>query len=227
MSSSRAPRNTIDRDRIIAGARELLDGRDLDALTMRSLAEALGVRPMALYHHVATKDELLDALVDSVFAEVHAPDPSGGWRRELAERSRSMRDALARHPWALALMETRKRPGASSLRQHEAVLEVLRSSGFSLPAAAHAYAVLDAFVYGFALQEAMLSAAGLQDDAQELADGMDLSAAPRIAELAQMHLDADGDAFAGSFDVGLDVVLDGLEEIRARFPEPGATRSAR
>jgi len=225
MTSRRAPRNTIDRDRIVIGARALLDQRGLGALTMRALADELGVRPMALYHHVATKDELLDLLVDRVFAGVYVPLPDGDWRHELAERSRSLRSALSSHPWALSVMESRKRPGASSLRQHEAVLATMRGSGFSVPAAAHGYALLDAFVYGFALQEVMLGDAGLRDDPQELAAGIDFSASPHVAEVAQMHLSANADLFSPSFDVGLTAVLDGLASIAEDFRDPSEGES--
>lgn len=225
MSLPRAPRNTIDRERIIDRARGLLDEHGLEALTMRGLATSLGVRPMALYHHIATKDELLNVLVDSVFAEVSVPEGADEWRTELAHRSRSMREALMRHPWALPLMEALRNPGPASMRQHEAVLGLLRRSGFSLRAASHAYAVLDAFVYGFALQELMLSDTGLASDPQRVADGIDFSATPHMAELAQLYIDSETYPFVDSFDVGLDIVLDGLATIRERFSRDDRPRS--
>src|SRR5690606_37596745 len=162
----------------------------------------------SLYHHVADKDELLAAVVDSVFAEVALPEPTQPWRSELADRARSQRAALRRHPWALRVMESQRQPGPATLANHEAVLEVLRSQGFDVPAAAHAYAVLDAFVYGFALQESMLTDVGLLDSPAEVAAGMELAASPRIAELAQLYVSAPEAPFGDSFEVGLAIVLD-------------------
>lgn len=215
---ARAPRNTLSRDRVVARAVALADRDGLGVLTIRNIAAECGVKPMAIYHHVANKEAILDAIVDAVFAEVSVPRADRPWREELAERSRSMRAALRRHPWALSLMEARRNPGPATLVGHEACLEVLRSAGFSLQATAHAYAVLDAFVYGFALQEAMLDQVGLADSAGELLEGMDLRGFPRMAEFATQHVLAEGYSFASSFEVGLELTLDALERLRAAFP---------
>lgn len=223
---SRAPRNSLNRDLVVARALDLADRRGLADLTIRALATECGVKPMAIYHHVANKEAILDAIVDVVFAEVYAPRPGRPWRDELAERSWSMRAALRRHPWALAVMESRRNPGPATLLGHEACLEVLRSAGFSLPATAHAYAVLDAFVYGFSLQEAMLDDVDLANSADQLVAAMDLSRFPRMAEFATQHVLTEGYAFADSFRVGLDLTLDGLERLRVTFPEPAAGASS-
>lgn len=212
----------MNRERVVTAARELVDRDGLDALTVRVLAAELGVRPMAIYHYVASKDELLDALVDLVFREIALPVGGGDWRQELSRRCASMRETLARHRWALPVMETRTHPGPATLASHEAVLEVLRSAGFSLRATAHAYATLDAFVYGFALQESMLEVAGLPDDSAEVMDAMDLRRYPRLAELAMMYATATSYPFTASFDVGLNVILDGIERFAAMFPEESA-----
>lgn len=215
---ARAPRNTLSRDLVVARAVALADRDGLGVLTIRNLAAECGVKPMAIYHHIANKEAILDAIVDAVFAEVYVPRTSRPWCDELAERSRSMRATLRRHPWALALMEARRNPGPATLLGHEACLEVLRSAGFSLQATAHAYAVLDAFVYGFALQEAMLDQVGLAESAAELVEGMNLAGFPRMAEFATQHVLAEGYSFASSFEVGLDLVLDALERLRVAFP---------
>lgn len=212
---ARNPRNSLSAERIVSAAQQLADRAGLDAVTMRNLADDLGTRPMSLYHHVATKDALLSAVVDSVFAEVSLPGPDLPWRNELAERARSMRAALRRHPWALRVMETQRQPGRASLANHEAVLEVLRRQGFSVRAAAHSYAVLDAFVYGFALQESMLTDVGLMDAPDELAQGMDLAASPRIGELAALYVASPASPFEDTFEVGLTIVLDGIARLAA------------
>jgi len=208
---------------VLSSALELIDRSGLDALTIRGLATNLGVRPMAIYHYVASKDELLDALVDFVFDEVYAPR-AGDWRSELVLRSTSLREALARHRWALPVMETRAHPGPATLANHEAVLDVLRRSGFSLRATAHAYAILDAFVYGFALQEAMLEAVGLPASSADVMEGMDLAGFPRVTELATLYVDAPTYPFVASFAVGLNLVLDGIERFTELFPEGAGPR---
>lgn len=211
--AARAPRNTLTRERVIAGALETADERGLEALTIRALAEHLGVRPMSIYHYVATKDELLDALVDAVFGELHVPSASGDWRGELAQRARSVRAMLARHPWALVVTESRPHPGPASLAGHEAVLDVLHRAGFSTEASGHAFAVLDAFVFGFALQDLMLRSAGLDTSAAELRAGMDLAGHPRLDELARHHAHAEEYPLDRSFDIGLTIALDGIEAL--------------
>lgn len=209
-SASRAPRGSLSRDRVRDAALALADESGVAAVTIRSIAARLGAKPMAVYHHVGSKDEILDAIVDCVYAQMYLPSPAGPWRDELAERSRSMRAVLARHPWAVGLMETRRHPGPATLASHEALLDVLRTAGFSLAATAHAGALLDAYVFGFALQEVMLQAVALEADPQALIDGMDLTAAPRMREFAEEYVMRSGYAFGDSFEVGLRLVLDGV-----------------
>lgn len=209
-ATARAPRGSLTRDRVVSEAVRLADESGVSSLTMRSLADRLAVKPMAIYHYTAGKEELLDAMIDGVFAEMVLPAPGGDWQERLADRSRSMRAALSRHPWALALMETRVTPGPATLAHHEAVLEVLRSAGFDVAATAHAYAILDAFVYGFALQEAMLGSIDLEGSAPEITAGLDMRDAPRMAELAAEHVMRPGYAFGESFEVGLRMVLAGI-----------------
>ena len=216
-STARTPRNTLSRELVVSSALQLADRDGLGALTIRSLAAECGVKPMAIYHHIANKEAILDAIVDAVYAEIYRPEPDKPWREELATRSRSMRAALRRHPWALSMLEGRRNPGPEALGGHEACLQVLRSAAFSLPATAHAYAILDAFVYGFSLQEAMLDQVDLDDSAADLIGGIDLSRLPYMAEFANDHVLADGYSFGSSFEVGLGLTLDSLERLRATY----------
>ncbi|RYB88555.1 TetR/AcrR family transcriptional regulator [Nocardioides glacieisoli] len=222
MPPRRAQRNTLDRDRVLTSAMLLADRDGLDALTIRGLAAELGVRPMAIYHYVASKDELLDELVDLVFREVYVPCGQD-WRTELFQRSTSMREALGRHPWALPVVDTRSHPGPAMLANHEAVLDVLRGSGFSLQATTHAYAVMDAYVYGFALQEVMLQKAGLPDSAPKGLEDITLARFPRISELATIYITAPVYPLLASFDIGLNLILDGIGRFTDLFPEPKET----
>jgi AcrR family transcriptional regulator len=132
------------------------DAGGLDDLSMRKLAEVLEVAPMALYRHVASRDDLIDGMIDLVFAEIDVPGTGPDWRTAMHRRAVSVRDAMARHRWAIGLMESRRNPGPASLRHHDAVIGSLRSAGFDIVMAAHAYSLLDSYIYGFALQEASL-----------------------------------------------------------------------
>jgi len=119
---------------------------------MRGLAQELGVVPMALYKHVANKEELLDGMVDIVFSEIELPSADLDWRSAMRRRAISAREALKRHGWAIGMMESRH-PGPANLRNHNAVMGCLRKAGFPFEMAIHAYSVQDAYIYGFALQE--------------------------------------------------------------------------
>src|SRR3954454_17928914 len=145
-------REPLSRDRVMRAALAVADEGGLDGLTIRSLAQRLGAKPMSLYHHVANKDEILDGLVDLVFAEIELPRPTGQWREEMTRRARSAVAVLRRHPWSIALLESRTSPGPATLRHHDATIAALRTGGFSIVQTAHAYAVLDAYTYGFAVQ---------------------------------------------------------------------------
>ena len=211
---ARAPRNSLTREAILAEALALADAEGIAALTIRSLAARLGVGTMSLYHHVATKDELVDALTDAVHAELHLPDPALPLRDELEARARSVRAALGRHPWAATLMESRSQPGPAGLRSREAVLEALRTDGFGVAEAGHAFAILDAFCYGFALQESMLDQVGLREDAPSLVGSIDMSAQPRVLELAREFASCTGYPLDTSYEIGLELVLDGILALR-------------
>ncbi len=210
-SDQRRPR--LNRQKVLAGAVVLADQTGVGSLTMRSLADHLGVKPMALYHHVANKNEILDGIVDLVFSEIDLPSTEGDWRSEMARRAHSARQALRRHPWAIGLMESRTSPGPETLRHHDATLGVLRGAGFSVEATAHAYALLDSYIYGFAIQEASLPFDG-QDTAAEVARPMlqdfPENAYPHLTELATELVLRPGYSFGDEFEFGLEAILDAL-----------------
>jgi AcrR family transcriptional regulator len=206
-------REPLSRDKVFAAAVRITDVDGLAALTMRSLAQELGVKPMSLYYYVRNKEEILDGIVDSVFAEIDLPEIGKNWRTEVRRRAHSARAALTRHPWALALMETRTNPGPATLRHHDAMLGTLRAEGFSLSMTAQAYALIDAYVYGFALQEASLPFEGAES-AGDVADSImkDFGAGdyPHLVEFATQHVLQPGYDFGAQFDFGLDLILDAL-----------------
>ncbi|MDO9497657.1 MAG: TetR/AcrR family transcriptional regulator [Nocardioides sp.] len=210
----RAPRNTLSRARVIAAAMELADADGVAALTIRALAARLEVRPMSLYHYVATKEELLDALVEQVYAEMERPDPTAGdWRAELVRRGESVRALLLRHPWALWLLETRTAPERPAALGHaEAVLATLLAGGCPPEVAVRAHVLLDSYVYGFVLQElTMASTDPHSDNSGELAVSLEAGPYPSL-RAAMSAVRADDDyVFADAFAPGLEVVLDGVE----------------
>src|SRR3954452_18956090 len=190
------------------------DRGGLPGLTIRSLAEALGAKPMSVYYYVSSKDELLDALVDMVFEEVDLPDPEGPWREQMRRRARSAHARLGQHRWAIGLLESRTNPGPANLRHHEAVLACLRHAGFSLALTAHAYALLDSYVYGFALQEASLpfeGPDGVGDRAEPIMELMATGESPTMVDLPRSYYLQLGYDFADGLEFGLDLILDGLE----------------
>jgi AcrR family transcriptional regulator len=212
-------REPLSRDRVLRAAQAVADEGGLDGLTIRSLAQRLGAKPMSLYHYVANKDEILDGLVDLVFAEIELPEPTGRWREEMTRRGRSAREVLGRHPWAITLLESRTTPGPATLRHHDATIGALRAGGFTIAQTAHAYAVLDAFVYGFAVQEASLPFRGPDSAADVAGPIMALMGSgeyPHLVEFAQEHALRPGYDFGDEFGFGLDLVLEGL----ARMLQP-------
>jgi AcrR family transcriptional regulator len=211
-----ARRTRLTRDRVLQAAVALADETGLEAFSMRRLAQELGVVPMALYKHVASKEELLDGMVDVVFGEIESPSGDGDWRSALRRRAISAREALRRHSWAIGRMEPRS-PGPANLQHHDAVMGCLREAGFSFETAIHAYSVQDAHIYGFALQEKTLGFQTPQDagDAvQRRAEAIGaLDAYPHLAELAA-RLPETGYDPAAEFAWGIDLILDGLERLR-------------
>ncbi len=208
-----AKRLPLTRRRVILGAMELADAGGLGSLTIRSLAQSLGVGPMTVYGHVANKEEILNELIDAVFAEIEMPEARAHWRDGIGQRARSARAALVRHPWAIGLMESRATPGPATLRHHNAMLGVLTSAGFSLPMTATAYAMLDSYIYGFALQEAGLPFT-TPETAQEMAGAIleivDAEKYPHLHDFTVRHVLQPGYDFGTEFDLGLEIILDTL-----------------
>jgi AcrR family transcriptional regulator len=219
--TAKAPRKRrapLTRERVLRAAIALADERGAEELTMRKLAKALGVEAMSLYNHVANKDDLLDGMIDLVFGEIEAPEPGGDWKAELRRRALSTREALGRHPWAIGEMEGRTNHGPSNLRIHNAVLGCLRAAGFSVEMTVHAYSVQDAYIYGFALQEADMSSETPDDFAAEAQRQMRdyeavLADYPHLVEVVGGHVAKAGYDYASEFLFGLDVILDGLERL--------------
>jgi AcrR family transcriptional regulator len=216
-SETAAKRPRLTADRVLAGALALADEIGIDDFTIRGLADILNVKPMTIYHHIPSKEAIIDGMVDLVFSEIGEPDAALEWKAAMRGRCASARVVLARHRWATPYMESRTSPGAATLAHHNAVLGCLRS-GMSIEMTAHAYAMLDAFVYGFALQESTLPATAGKEMAQlaaEMFEHFPVDKYRHLAEFTTEHVMQPGYDFADEFDFGLDLILDGLERAAA------------
>lgn len=211
-----APKNrpTLDRGQVLRTAVALADAEGIEALSMRNLAGALGVQAMSLYNHVDNKDDLLEGIVDLVFLEFEAPAGSGLWRPILRRSAIAAHAALVRHPWVAALSESRMQSGPARLAYYDAILGLLRRSGFSARSAYHANLTLDSYLYGFTLQQTTWPDPSTDDPefAARLREAMADDTYPHLVEVAAMA--ADGLDLTHDFEVGLDLVLDGLERLR-------------
>lgn len=212
--TGRKVRSQLSRERVLRTAITVADEGGIGALTIRSLTQELGVKPMSVYHYVANKEAILDGIVDIVFSEIELPRVGGDWRAEMRRRAHSARTVLGRHRWAIGLLESRPTPGPAALQHHDAVLGTLRAAGFSREMTAHAYSLIDSFSYGFALQEASLpfEAQGI------ITDGADPDISrftghkyPHMAAMVTEHYVQPGYRFGDEFDFGLNLILDALD----------------
>jgi AcrR family transcriptional regulator len=186
----------------------------MESLTMRKLGQELGVEAMALYRHVANKDDIVDGIVDLVFSEIDLPTSGADWKTAMRERALSVREALSRHRWAIGPMESRTNPGPANLRHHDSVIGNLRAAGFEMAMAAHAYSLLDSYVYGFAQTQMNLpfeSSEKVAEMVQSMLQPFPLTAYPNLAEFITEHAMQPGYDYGDEFEWGLDLILDGLE----------------
>jgi AcrR family transcriptional regulator len=208
------PRPPLTRERALSTALAVADAEGIGALTMRRLARELGVEAMSLYHHVANKDDILDGMIDMVFGEIELPAPDAGWKAAMLGRARSARAALTRHPWSISLMESRSAPGPATLRHHDAVLGCCRRAGFSVAMAAHAFSLIDSYIYGFVLQEVNLPF-DEGDDLEAVVESMLLPFSaedyPHLVELTTQHILRPGYSYGDEFEYGMSLLLDSLE----------------
>jgi AcrR family transcriptional regulator len=211
-------RPQLNRQIVLQTALELANRDGIDALTMRKLAQELSIEAMSLYHYVANKVELLDGMIDLVFAQIDLPTQEDNWKVAMRDRAISALKVLIAHPWAVGLMESGTAPGPSNLRHHNAVLACLRVNGFSVAATAHACSLLDSYIYGFALQQINLPFQTADQAAKVLETmmvHMTPSEYPFLMEIALEHVLKPGYSYANEFEIGLELILEGLERLRA------------
>ena len=203
----------LTRERVLDGAVAFADEHGVEAITMRKLAAALGFEVMSLYNHVANKDDMLDGMIELVAEEIESIDPAAGWRAGIRANAVSAHDAMLRHPWSAALWSTRM-PGPARVRFMEGLLRTLREGGFDPEAAYLAYHAVTLHLQGFTVEQLGFRAIEdeLSERAQEFMAGLDESEFPYLIEHVRQHFD--GTERHDEFELVLDMLLDGLEELR-------------
>lgn len=208
-------RAALTKDRVLNAAVKLADTGGIDSLSMRKLASRLRVEAMSLYNHVANKDEILDGIVDKIVSEIEVPTVGGDWRVEMHRRSTSAHEVLMRHPWATMLIVSRANIGPHMLHFVDSTIGCLIEAGFSYTAADHAWNAIDSYVHGFTLQK--LNFPFEPDEYAEVAKAY----LPEIPEEQYPYLNGmSQEVIAGRHDglhnleFGLNLILDGLEELR-------------
>ncbi len=220
------PRAPLTRERVLRAAVAFADENGIESLSMRKLGQKLGVEAMSLYNHVANKDEILDGIVEMVVAEFALPSEGDPWEVALRKTARSIHEVLLRHPWAAALVESRVTPSAVRFRYSDALIGTLRRAGFSIEAAFKAQLMVSSFIYGFTLQEVSwpFDQDKLQDAAATLQPQVAPDEHPYLTEMIgwivqHRALNAnlqDARAFESEFELGLDLIFEGLEKLRHR-----------
>jgi AcrR family transcriptional regulator len=210
------PRVPLSRERVLQAAINLADTAGIESLTMRKLAQELGVEAMTLYYYVAKKDDILSAIVDIVVGEFELPSPTADWRTAIRRSAISAYEVLLRHPWAANLLLSGPIVSVARLRYMDSILGTLRDGGFSPEMTDHAYHALDSHVFGFTLWQVGI-AAGMDQHAGSIStflEELDVEAFPHLAEHVEQHLQGRTSDDEGEFAFGLDLILDGLERVR-------------
>lgn len=224
----RQGRAPLSRPAVIAAAVQLADDEGVEVVSMRRVADHLGVVPMALYKHVADKEDLLDGMIDLVLAEIAPPDPGlgdGDWQGRVRHTARAARDVVQRHPWARRTIETRTRRSAAVLGHMETVTSHFLDGGLSPDLTHHAMHALGNRIWGFSPElfdesSATVSTATVQAKPSR-AKPPDPADYPGIlavsADARARRPGADGCDEEFEFDFALDLILDGI----ARLDESG------
>jgi AcrR family transcriptional regulator len=206
--TARRDRPPLTRDRILRTAIDLADAEGVDALTMRRLGQATGVEAMSLYHHVASKDDLLGAVVDLLIDEIPAAAAGPDWQAALREQAMAGRAQFTRHPWAASLLVRRRTISPAYLRYLDRVTGIMLAGGLSHQLAHTAMHVLDTRVFGFSQE--FVEMPDLGPEIAAILDGTKAHLYPHISETMadiEHHEDAE-------FAFALDLVLEGLEARR-------------
>lgn len=218
MATHTEPRVPLSRERILHAALDLADQGGIESLTMRKLGQALGFEAMSLYNHVASKDDVLDGMLDLVLAESEPPSPAGDWATAIRSSAISVHEALRRHTWACTLLMSPSRVRPARLRYMDLLLGRLREAGFSAETTYSAYHVLDGHIFGFSFWQTSHSytAAEVSDLVATFARTINADEYPYLHEHGQQHFTEGPHREVSAFELGLDLILDGLKKLHGR-----------
>ena len=208
----------LSRDRILQAALELADTAGVESLTMRRLGDELGYEAMSLYRHVANKGDLLDGMLDLVLTEWQPPDGRSAWPEAIRTSALSVHDALRRHRWAAQLLMSGSHIRPARLQYMDSLLASLREAGFDADMTYHVYHLLDGYIFGFTLWEIAYTTIPLDDDAvTRLMQSIPWDLYPDLTGHKDQHLVEGPHRGANAFEVGLDLILDGLAKTLASY----------
>jgi AcrR family transcriptional regulator len=216
MKTSDPPRRSgLTRARITEVALALADARGVESLSMRALARELRVEAMSLYNHIRNKDDLLDAVVDTVVGRIDLPGTGSNWQNEMRRRAHSMRTVFLAHPWAPPLIVGRINVGPNMLALNEATLGCLRAAGFSYVQTDHAMNAIDSLIYGFHLLERSLPVQpeNYAEAARTYLPVIDADRYPHFCALGRLVTEGSYDG-VNRMGFGLDLLLEALEAHR-------------
>lgn len=214
-------RTPLTKERIVSVALKLADEGGISALSMRKLGQELGVEAMALYHHFASKDLLIESMIDRVHEEIEMPPYGTHWSIVVRHRAESVLAALSRHTWAPSLMASGVNPGPTTMQDTESLLKCFREAGFSIEMTVHAVSALNIYTYGFAQQVANFSFTTVEQAAsvgQAVMKQFPFDAYPYMGEMVTQHMMKAGYRAMDEFDFGLDLIIDGIARL-----EPGSS----
>jgi AcrR family transcriptional regulator len=211
------PRRTrpLSKERVLRAGLRLVDEHGLEALSMRKLANKLGVEAMSLYNHVENKDDLVGGILGLVESEIEAPRVDGDWKAEVRRSVVSAHEAFSRHPWAAQIWMSSPQGADRGTQRAEAMLRSLREAGFSEGLTYHAFHVLNAYSLGYTLQESSFGfdLEQIEQLAARFLRDFPTDEYPYLAEHIRQHTEP-GEHRHGNFEFGLDLLLDGLERLR-------------
>lgn len=220
------PRVPLNKERVFSAAIAVADSGGIQSLTMRKLAEELGVEAMSLYYHVANKEAVLDGVVEAIVSEIEIAlegfdiPTDIDWRTTLRHRILTARQVMLRHPWAPGVIETRTTMTPTMMRYFDTLLGILREGGFSVDLGHHAMHTLGSRALGFSQE--LFQPDGESQAEDDLTEMLALMATqlPHITEMMTEIAHDDPDSTLGwcddqvEFEFGLDVILDGLDRLR-------------
>lgn len=209
------PPTPLSRERVLCAALRLADAEGIESLSMRKLAQELGVQAMSLYNHVANKDDMLDGIVDIVVSEIEVPSLETDWQTAMRRRATSAHGVLLRHPWATMPLVSRVNVGPAMLRYVNATLGCLCEAGFSLAMADQVWNAMDSHIYGFTLQELNFPFEAAEYSAAA-AQGLVLIPVDKYPYLNRLTHDVIEGRYDGlhDFEFGLELILNSLDQFR-------------